>query len=204
MVNRLGGLFTEASFWIWRMMQLNWAWLAHILLGGVVFGLFPATGALFATTRRWLHGELDLPIWKSFHTFYKLNFWKMNGIGSVYLFLGALLVFDLYLVTQLKGIIALISTIVIITCLVIYVFSFFYMFSYYVHFEQTVKQYLWQPFIITLISLKQNILIGLGLTVIGYLLYQMPGLIPFVLGTLPAFWVMKVALNRFRQFRVNE
>uniref|UniRef100_A0A0M0KCH3 Uncharacterized protein n=4 Tax=Halalkalibacterium halodurans TaxID=86665 RepID=A0A0M0KCH3_ALKHA len=128
----------------------------------------------------------------------------MNGIGSVYLFLGALLVFDLYLVTQLKGIIALISTIVIITCLVIYVFSFFYMFSYYVHFEQTVKQYLWQPFIITLISLKQNILIGLGLTVIGFLLYQMPGLIPFALGTLPAFWVMKVALNRFRQFRVNE
>lgn len=203
MFNHIGGFFTEASCWIWRMMQLNWLWLSHILLGGVVLGVFPATVAMFAITRKWLQGELDHPMYREYHQYYRQNFWKVNGLGWVYLVLGAFLVYDLYLVTQISGMIALLSSMLLIVMSLMYLFSFFYLFSYYVHFNQTFKNYLIQPFIITLLSFKQNILIAIGLTLVGYLIYHIPGLILFTLGVMPSYWVMKVSLNRFREIQTQ-
>jgi uncharacterized membrane protein YesL len=203
MFNRLGGFFTEASFWIWRIMQLNLIWLLHILLGGVILGIFPATTSMFATTRKWLTGGLDYPVYKEYHAYYRKNFWKTNGLGWIYLLTGGFLLFDLYLVTQINGVIALFSTIIILFLLLIYVFSFLCFFPYYVHFKQTFKNYLFQPFIITLISFKQNLLIAIGLLMVGYLIYQLPGLIPFTLGVMPAYWIMKVSMNRYKEMQLD-
>lgn len=200
MFNRLGSLFTEASLWIWKTMQLNVIWFMHILLGGVVLGFFPATTAMFATTRRWLKGGLEEPIYDGYHRYYKEHFWKTNAIGWIYMSIGVFLALDLYLVTQLKGIVVLFSTAIILFLSILYVFSFLYVFPYYVHFEQSLKHYLIQPFILTLISFKQNLVITIGLAMVGYLIYQMPGLIPFALGVMPAYWIMKVSMNRYTQF----
>ncbi|WP_169864755.1 YesL family protein [Sutcliffiella halmapala] len=198
MFTRIGSFFTEASLWIWRVMQLNFIWLFHILLGGIVLGLFPATVAMFATTRKWLKGGIDYPMLQEYRTYYKENFWKTNALGWTYLCIGGFLVMDLLLVTQIQGVIALLSTFILVFLLVIYAFSFMYFFSYYVHFQQSFKQYLIQPFIITLISLKQNLLIAIGLLMIGYLIQKMPGLIPFTLGVMPAYWIMKISMNRYK------
>nr|WP_175476171.1 YesL family protein [Evansella caseinilytica] len=203
MFNRIGGFFTEASYWIWRMMQLNWLWLSHILLGGVVLGVFPATAAMFAMTRKWLQGEPDQPLFRNYHRYYRQNFWKVNGLGWVYLVIGAFLVFDLHLASQISGVIALVSTIFLMVMLLIYLLSFFYLFSYYVHFNQTFRNYLTQPFLITLLSFKQNLLIAIGLTLAGYFIYQIPGLILFTLGVMPSYWVMKVSMNRFREMQAQ-
>jgi uncharacterized membrane protein YesL len=201
MFNHIGGFFTEASYWIWKIMLLNWLWLVYILLGGIVLGVFPATASLFAITRRWLKGEMDRPTFCEYHTYYKQNFWKVNGLGWIYLLIGIFLVYDLYLVTQLKGLVALFSSMLIIILFLIYSFSFLYLFSYYVHFNQTFKNYLLQPFFLTIVSFKQNLLIAIGLTLVGYLIYQLPGLILFTLGVMPAYWVMKVSLNRFKEIQ---
>ncbi|MDT9026893.1 YesL family protein [Rossellomorea yichunensis] len=203
MFSRLGDLFTDASLWIWKTIQLNLSWLLHIVMGGVVLGIFPATVSLFAITRKWLQGGRDEPFFSEYHHYYKKNFWKVNGLGWIYSSVGLFLWIDLYLVTQLKGIIALFSTVLILFILILYVFSFLYLFPYYVHFDQSFKRYLYQPFIITIISFKQNLILTIGLTMVGYLIYQMPGLIPFALGVMPAYWVMKVSMNRYKQLQVE-
>ncbi|MGM0838310.1 MAG: YesL family protein [Bacillota bacterium] len=201
MFTKIGDFFTDASLWLWRIIQLNLIWLLHILLGGVVLGLFPATVAMFAATRKWLKGGIDYPMLQEYRIYYKDNFWKTNALGWIYLLIGGFLAFDLYLVTQIQGVIALFSTILIVFMLVIYAFSFLYFFSYYVHFQQSFKNYLIQPFIITLISLKQNLLIAIGMMMIGSLIQQMPGLIPFTLGVMPAYWIMKISMNRFKEMK---
>ncbi|MDQ0255862.1 putative membrane protein YesL [Evansella vedderi] len=203
MFNHIGSFFTESSYWIWRMMQLNWLWLSHILLGGVVLGVFPATAAMFAMTRKWLRGELDQPLFRDYHHYYRQNFWKVNGLGWIYFAIGAFLAFDLHLVSQMNGVIALVSSLLLVVMSLVYLFSFFYLFSYYVHFNQTFKHYLIQPFILTLLSFKQNLLIAIGLGLVGYLIYNIPGLIPFTLGVMPSYWVMKVSLNRFREIQAK-
>lgn len=201
MFSRLGGLFTEASLWIWKTIQLNLFWILHIVMGGVVLGIFPATVSLFAITRKWLKGGRDEPFFNEYHQYYKNNFWKVNGLGWIYSSVGLFLWIDLFLVTQLKGIIALFSTMLILFILILYVFSFLYLFPYYVHFDQSFRRYLYQPFIITIISFKQNLILSIGLTMVGYLIYQMPGLIPFALGVMPSYWVMKVSMNRYTELQ---
>ncbi|NMH70506.1 YesL family protein [Bacillus sp. RO3] len=196
-------MFTDASLWIWKTIQLNLAWLLHIVMGGVVLGFFPATVSLFAITRKWLQGGRDEPFFSEYHHYYKRNFWSANGLGWIYTSVGLFLWMDLYLVTQLKGIIALFSTMLILFILILYLFSFLYLFPYYVHFEQSFKHYLCQPFIMTIISFKENLILSIGLTMIGYLMYQMPGFIPFALGVMPAYWVMKVSMNRYKQWQVE-
>ncbi|WP_299744332.1 YesL family protein [uncultured Rossellomorea sp.] len=203
MFSRLGDLFTDASLWIWKTIQLNLTWFLHIVMGGVVLGIFPATVSLFAITRKWLQGGRDEPFFNEYHHYYKRNFWKVNSLGWIYFSVGLFLSVDLYLVTQLKGIMALFSTVLILFICILYVFSFLYFFPYYVHFDQSFKHYLYQPFIMTIISFKQNLILSIGLTMVGYLIYQMPGLIPFALGVMPAYWVMKVSMNRYKQLHVE-
>ncbi len=39
---------------------------------------------------------------------------------------------------------------------------------------------------------------------VGYLIYQMPGLIPIALGVMPAYWIMKVSMNRYTNLHRQE
>jgi uncharacterized membrane protein YesL len=204
MFDRVGDFFVECSQWIWRMMLLNWIWLLHVVMGGVILGVIPATVALFSVTRRWLKGNLEQPIWPAFHRTFKTHFFRVNALGWVYLLVGGVLAFNLYLVSQLQGMVALLCTVAILIGFIIYLFSFLYFFPYYVHFEQTFIGYLIQPFIVALISFKQNLIIAIGLFVLGYLLYQLPGLIPFAVGVLPAYWTMKVSMNRYKNLHWQE
>ncbi|MDZ5711418.1 YesL family protein [Jeotgalibacillus haloalkalitolerans] len=203
MFTRIGGFFTEASLWIFRMMQLNLTWLIHIVLGGVITGFFPATVALFSITRSWVKGDIDEPVWTSFHRCFKNNFMKSNALGAVYAAVGGFIYLDLYLALQMKGAVGLFLTILLIVVAALFILSLLTFFAYYVHFEQTYKAYLIQPFILTFISFRQNLLIVIGLTLIGYLLKEMPGLIPFAAGVMPAYWIMKVSMNRYRQLKIE-
>ncbi|NIK28578.1 putative membrane protein YesL [Thalassobacillus devorans] len=198
MFDRFGSFFVECCQWIWRIMMLNWIWFIHVLLGGIVMGIFPSTIALFSTTRLWLKGDLDQPLWPHFHQTFKREFMRVNGLGWIYLAVGLFIALNIYLVSQLQGFFSLLCMFALLLSLVMYLFSFLYFFSYYVHFRQSFRGYLIQPFIIMLISFKQNLMIGIGLSIVGYLLYNLPGLIPFAVGVMPAFWIMKVSLNRFK------
>lgn len=195
---KIGGVFTDATLWIWQIMKLNWLWIVHILLGGVILGFFPATMAMFSITRKWLRDGIDEPFLKEYHNKFKETFLESNVLGFVYLMVGLFLLYDLYLVTQIQGMLSLISSLIIIFLIVMYLISLFYFFSYYVHFKDTKKNYLLKPIIIAFISIKQNIVIAIGLLMIGYLTYQLPGLLLFSIGVLVSFWVMKVSLNRYK------
>ncbi|WP_350343043.1 YesL family protein [Proteinivorax tanatarense] len=201
---QLGNVFTQASLWVWRIMHLNWAWILHTILGGVVLGLFPATLSMFYISKKWLKGGIDDGIWREFHRYYKENFWVANGLGWAYAFVGVFLVWDLYIVTQIQGFFPLLCMIAIIFALIFYVFAFFYLFSYYVCFKGSFKDYLFQPFIIGLLNLRGNTTIAIGIIMICYLIYQLPGLVLFTAGVMPSYWIMKVSLNNFKKWISEE
>lgn len=200
MFTHFGSVFTQASLWVWRIMHLNWAWLLHTLLGGVVLGLFPSIFSMFYISKKWLEGGIDDGIWKEFHQYYKENFWIANGLGWIYTLVGTFLVWELYIVTQIQGFFPLVCMIAIIFILLFFAFAFFYLFSYYVYFEGTFKDYLIKPLIIGFVNLRGNTTIAIGIIMISYLIYQLPGLILFGAGVMPSFWVMKVSVNNFAKW----
>ncbi|SDM55839.1 YesL family protein [Sediminibacillus halophilus] len=204
MKDRFGTFLVETSDWIMRLVKTNFTWWIHILMGGIVFGFFPATLALFATVRRWTRGDFDFPVWSSFHHCYRKHFWKVNGLGMIYLLVGIFIFIDILLANKVPGVLAVIVYFFLSFLFLIYLLSFTYFFSVYVHFQLPFKEYLKQPFIIMLISFKQNVLILIGITLIGYFIYQMPGLIPFLSGVLPAYWIMNILMKQFNKLAVAD
>lgn len=184
--------------WIWRGIFVNLCWIAFIVLGLGIFGFFPATVALFTIVRKWLRKDTDFPIWKTFKQVYLKEWKRSNQIGLVFYSIGLFLYLDIRLTeTFMSGVLASFLSIIFSIMLLILLLIVSYFFAVYVHYELSNKEYIKQSFLITLTSLPSTIGIGAGFFVIGSLINQMPGLIPFISAVAPAFWMMKVCLSRF-------
>ncbi|MEK4670281.1 YesL family protein [Niallia sp. FSL R7-0271] len=185
--------------WIWRGIFVNLCWIAFIVLGLGIFGFFPATVALFTIVRKWLRKDTDFPIWKTFKQVYLKEWKRSNQIGLVFFYsIGLFLYLDIRLTeTFMSGVLASFLSIIFSIMLLILLLVVSYFFAVYVHYELSNKEYIKQSFLITLTSLPSTIGIGAGFFVIGSLINQMPGLIPFISAVAPAFWMMKVCLSRF-------
>ncbi|MBP1947885.1 YesL family protein [Virgibacillus litoralis] len=187
--------------WVIRIIFTNLIWFIHILLGGIILGVFPATVSLFATTRQWLKKENNFSTWKYYHQYYKKNFWKINILGYTYVLIGLLLVGGLLFTESMSG---MLYTSIYYFLLIVFTFYFlnlFYFFTVYVHFDLEHKGFLIQPFIIMLISFKENTFIIAGLILIGYLIYQFPVVFPILSGTMPTYFVVKILLKRFNNLQ---
>ena len=63
-----------------------------MVAGGVVFGVMPSTVATFSILRKWVQGNFDMPIFKTFKNVYKKEFINSNKCGFVFFSLFALIV----------------------------------------------------------------------------------------------------------------
>jgi uncharacterized membrane protein YesL len=85
--------------WIWRLALLNLLWIGLTLAGGVIFGLFPATSAMYVVMRRWfVHPETrDQSSIRAMTAAWRDNFWRANALGWALTVVGALLAYGLWL-----------------------------------------------------------------------------------------------------------
>ncbi|WP_449621787.1 YesL family protein [Robertmurraya sp. Marseille-Q9965] len=194
----MGRVLQEASEWIVRLVWTNILWVAFTIIGAGIFGIMPATVALFTVTRKWKLKEFDFSIRKTFAETYKKEFARSNIIGLIFAIIGVLLYLDLKIAESMQGIFSMVLYVFLAFLLLLFVNTLVYFFPLYVHYQYSIKEYIKQSFIISLISPTATFLIAGGLFFIGYLLTNMPGLIPFILGVLPAYWIMNVCINRFR------
>lgn len=184
--------------WIWRVISANICWIAFTALGLGVFGFFPATVALFTIVRKWLRKDSDVPVWKTFKQVYFKEWKRSNGIGLVFYSIGLFLFIDIRITeTFMLGVFASFLSVILYILLIILLLAAGHFFAVYVHYELSSREYIKQSFLVTLTGLPSIIWIGAGFFVIGYLINQVPGLIPFISAVAPAYWMMKVCLNRF-------
>lgn len=184
--------------WIWKGILVNWCWFAFTILGFGVLGFFPASAALFTVVRKWMRNDTDIPVLKTFKDTYFKEWKRTNAIGLVFYGIGLFLVIDIRIVDQfMTGFLANLLSIFLYFLVFVLLLSVGYFFAIYAHYELPNKGYIKQSFLFTLTNLPSTILIVLGLTVIGYLINQYPGLIAFISAVVPAFWMMRVCLSRF-------
>lgn len=178
--------------------MVNLYWIAFSILGLGIFGFFPASIALFTIVRKWLRKETDLPVWGTFKKVYFQEWKRSNKIGLVFYSIGLFLFVDIRIVEQvMTGVFASFLLIMLYILVIVLLLSVGNFFSIYVHYELSIKEYVKQSFLFTVTGLPTTIWIGLGLMVIGMLLMRTPGLIPFISGVAPAYWMMRVNLIRF-------
>ena len=192
-------LFQYVTEWVLRLIWTNLLWIGYTLLGLVVFGVMPATVALFTVTRRWTRKEFDFSIWDEFKETYFSEWKKSNKIGVVFWIIGFVLVADLRFALHIEGFYSLFLLFFFIFLSLIFMMTLIFFFPIYVHYTYSIKDYIKQSLIYSVVSIKATIMILLGLFFIGFLIYKTPGFIPFLTGVLPAYWIMNVCMKKFHQ-----
>lgn len=147
------------------------------------FLFFPATTAMFGVARKWVMGETDVPLVKSYWGFYKENYVRSLCGGIFFTLLWIIWGFDFYYFSQVN---VLISSLFLAGGLFLILFTLSF-FSNTVHSELTFVTSIKNSFFLSLVYPITNILMLIGVGVILYIsLTMFTFLLPFFTGTLIA------------------
>lgn len=188
-----------ATIWISKFAFLNLLWIGFSLVGLVVLGFFPSTAAMFSIIRKWLMGETDIPVFSTFWSTYKAEFWRSNGLGLIIAIVGGLIVLNLLVVNNSSG--SLFGAIQIPIYLFIFVVGMtaLYIFPVFSHFELKVVHIIKNSFLLMLINPLENILMIISLVTVFFVVKYMPGLGFFFGGSLSAAIIMAACYRAIKK-----
>lgn len=188
-----GGLmsgFYNISVWISRFVYVNLLWGLFTFVGLVIFGFFPATAAMFAVTRKWVMGETDVPVFKTYWKSYKTEFLKSNILGIILVVIGYILFIDIRFFQSTD--IGILQILYIPLLIVTFVFSLalLYVFPIFVHYDIKLHLVLKNSFFLMIMNPLSTMMMIAGLIIIYYMMMLVPGLILFFTGSTVAFVLM--------------
>ena len=187
----------DISYWLMKMIYLNILWISFSLIGLLLLGFFPATAGMFAVTRKWILGDREIPVFKTFWKNYKTSFMQTNIIGYTFVLAGLILYFDLKFFRASDHLLLSVLALIIIIALIIYFAVALYIFPVYVHFKFKTLEYIKQSIVVVLGKPLNTIMMIVG----SYLLYvifsMIPGLLVFISGSFISAVLMWIALRSF-------
>ncbi|MGN7312619.1 YesL family protein [Alkalicoccobacillus gibsonii] len=200
----MGGLQKIAE-WITRMAYLNLLWLGFTLAGLVLFTIFPATFAMFAVLRKWIMGESDLPVFKTFFSYLKQDFIRANLIGLVLVVIGFVLYVDLQFLLTFsgEGVVAYFYYPVLFVTLLVALGTLF-VFPVYVHYELNIRQVFKTAFFLMAVNPLLSILMIVALGTTFYAMLSFPATVIFFGVSIPAYLVMRISYGIIELARMKQ
>ncbi|NEW08730.1 DUF624 domain-containing protein [Paenibacillus sp. SYP-B3998] len=169
----MGGLY-RISEWIMRLSVINLLWLIcsipvfFFAFMGLVsqstdafmstlpfiailapFTLFPATAAMFAVARKWVTGEEDVPLFKTFFRGYKDNYVQSMVGGIFFVIIFAVIVVNYFFYLK-QGSSLKVLAVLFIAFTVIMIIALFNFFSILVHLHMKILQIVKNAILITI------------------------------------------------------
>lgn len=185
--------------WITKMAYLNVLWISFTILGVVVVGLFPSTAATFSVVRKWVIGETDIPVFKTFWDNYKKSLLKSNLLGYMLLLFSLILYIDIRIFNESSNSIVNLLAIPTIGISIVFILTTFYIFPTFVHYEIKLIQVIKNSFLIMIINPFQTAIMIVGITTIGFIFMKLQGLIPIFSVSVLAFVIMMPAVQAFNK-----
>ncbi|MFC5463958.1 YesL family protein [Lederbergia graminis] len=165
------------------------------------FLFFPSTTALFAVVRKWIIGELDISLIKSFIKFYKENYKKSMFGGMIFVPLWGILLFDYYYFSTLNSPLLYVFLLVSMFMLVFTTNFFCNLVHYHLSFLYVLKN----SFLLSVGKPLQTIGITLGFIILVYVSFNLfSPLILLGLGSLIAFLSFYLYYKGVEQEQVHE
>ncbi|CAG7625089.1 hypothetical protein PAESOLCIP111_02690 [Paenibacillus solanacearum] len=221
----MGGVY-RITEWIMRLSVINLLWvlcaapfffLGLILLQAQTsdqvfqmlflmcvispFTLFPSTTAMFSVARKWLTGEEDAPLLKTFFRGYKSNFLQSMLGGFIYLILGVILYTNYSFYGGQTSVFGVLRFLVL-SLSVILTISLFHFFSILSHLHMKLLQIMKSALLITIGSPIRSLSLIVLIGVIVYVsFFKFTFLIPFFMGSLIAivsFWHFNLIFGKLQ------
>ncbi|MGM0881183.1 MAG: YesL family protein [Bacillota bacterium] len=219
----LMGGFYRISEWIMRLSVINVLWLicsipfvffAWVLLMSTdanqvysaliamaviaPFTLFPATAAMFAVARKWVMGESDVALFKTFFRGYKENYKQSMLGGIIYTILLTIMIVDFIVYREQLNLLSYIF----IAFLVLLVVSLFNFFSMLVHYHMKTFQLLKNAVLITIGKPFRSLSTAIMSGAVMYFSTKFTFLIPFFMGSIIAylaFWNFHLIYQKLQE-----
>ena len=193
--------FNKLAYLMVKLAYINLLWILFTCLGLIVFGLFPATAAMFAVVHKMIKGEEDLKIFRSFWMLFRTEFFKLNGHGLIFYAVAYFLYFDFTFLKLNSGRFEFLYP-ALIFILISSAITLLFFFPVYVHFKLRFFQYFKQAFLIALTSPAEIFLIILSAVAIYIAATILPGIIPLFTGSVFAYlsiWISFRALDKIKK-----
>ncbi|WP_085523013.1 YesL family protein [Tuberibacillus sp. Marseille-P3662] len=197
-MNHASGVIYNAMEWLTRFAYINLLWGLFSLLGGLIFGFFPATTAMFTLVREWLKGNADIPIFPSFWKHYRSEFIKSNLLGLFIALIGIMIYIDVRYIQLSLNTMAL-TYIPLFAFMLLFILFLLYIFPAFVHYDLKVPQVIKNAFFIMLIHPLHNLFMVISLVAIFFVMKAIPALAFIFGGSTYAFITMWMCLNAFNK-----
>lgn len=162
---------------------LSSLWMIAILSP---FTLIPATVAMYGVARKWVMGDTDVPLFKTYFRCYKENYKQAMLGGLLFLVIGVLLIVCIRFYSSQTNALHWLSFL-FISFGVVYIGALLNFFSLLVHFHMKLLQLVKNAFIMTMGQPFTSIGILATNAVIVYISTRYTFLIPFFMGSVSAF-----------------
>jgi len=212
----LMGGFYRISEWIMRLTVTNLLWIItafpvfffglnllvaeteaqidSLLFAMVVlspFLLFPSTSAMFALARKWVTGDADVPLFRTFFRSYKENYLQSMIGGLFFVVLISVLYFNLRFYAGQEGYLGLVAYLFIVL-IVMATLAMFNFFCIIVHLHMKTLQLLKNSLLLTIGQPFRSVIMGVSAFVVWWISFtQFTWLLPFFSGSVIAtvtFW----------------
>lgn len=183
-----------AGLWIYRLAFLNILWVLSTLVGLLLFGIMPATIAMFIVIRKLLMDTENTSIFKMFFQAFRQNFIKSNLLGFVLMTIGSIIFFDIKYFQEFNNYLFFLNYFFIFL-LCIYFLALVFIFPVYAHFEFSFFQYIKHAVLIVLIKPLYTFFILLSVILIYILMLQLPITFLFFGITIQALIIMWGAMK---------
>lgn len=198
MVNKIYEVFNR----IYYLMKLNGLWLLFTLLGGVVFGIIPATIALYACIRQQIRNESETHLFQMFKKYYVETF-RRSMLFSVVFAAIALFFFGETVILVNVGTGNLLLEIAIKVTRLLIILGVAMFFPIFVHFDVKGIKTVVQPLLFLLICPLEVLYMGLIFVLVSLLFAISPLLILFIGIALPAYGMSLIMMKKFTRLEKN-
>lgn len=184
--------------WVTRITAVNLLWIIFSLIGLIVGGVFPATVASLSISRKWLIGEIDIPIWETFKDTFKREFIISNLSGWLLVIVGSILYANYKVLLTMSGKFLLISTFAFYLLLLFYFLLVIWIFPLISHYNGTMMQHIKNAIILGLGKIHISLASLLWLFLVAYFSLKLPSSLLFVsvaIGSLGWAWISLRTFN---------
>jgi len=163
--------------------------VSAVILMAIVapFTLFPATSAMFSVARKWVLGDVDVPLFKTFFRNYKQNYVQAMIGGIFYALLFAILIIDFQVyLKQISGF--QILAYLFIALMLLLLISMLHFFSLLSHFHMKTVQLFKNALILTIGRPFRSLAMAIGAVVVIAISLRFTFLLPFFFGSIIAVY----------------
>ncbi|MFC0525877.1 YesL family protein [Pontibacillus salicampi] len=188
--------------WIMRLAYVNVLWLLFSIVGLGVFGIGPATAALFTVQMKWLQGDESTGVFSTFWSTYKKRFWKANLLSYVLILLGLILYFDLTFFASREGLLFKGISLLTFTLSMWYLMTVCYSYPFFINYELTIKHTIKNSWIAVMLKPIHTLAMLLTTGACGFIVLSFPKLLPFFGVSLPCLLILLFVNKTFQ--KVND